>query len=44
MFLLLPTLLRRGVPFWPSLSAGCVLTVVLFLLMTWLGPRVGLKL
>lgn len=44
MFLLVPALLRRGVPFWPALAAGCVLTVGLYLLMTWAGPRFGLKL
>lgn len=44
MFLLVPALLRRGVPFWPALAAGCALTVGLYLLMTWAGPRLGLKL
>jgi hypothetical protein len=44
MFLLIPAMLRRGLPFWPSLAAGCVLTVGLYLLMTWIGPRFGLKL
>lgn len=44
MFLLIPTLLRRGVAFWPALAAGCALTVALYLLMTWLGPRFGLRL
>ena len=44
MFLLIPALLRRGTPFWAALAAGCVLTVLLYLAMTWLAPRVGLKL
>ena len=44
MFLLIPALLKRGVPFWPTLAAGCALTVSLYLLMTWLGPRFGLRL
>jgi hypothetical protein len=44
MFLLIPAMLRRGVPFWPALAAGCALTVGLYLLMTWIGPRFGLKL
>jgi hypothetical protein len=44
MFLLIPALLRRGVPFWAALAAGCVLTVVLYLGMTAVGPRFGLKL
>lgn len=44
MFLLIPVLLRRGVPFWAALGAGCLLTVVLYLAATWLAPRVGIKL
>lgn len=44
MFLLIPALLRQGVGFWPALVAGCVLTVVLYLAMTWIGPRFGLRL
>ena len=44
MFLLIPLLLRRGVGFWPALAAGCLLTVALYLAMTWIGPRFGLKL
>ena len=44
MFLVIPALLRRGAPFWPSLLAGCVLTIGLYLAMTWIGPRIGLKL
>ncbi len=44
MFLVIPALLRRGAPFWPSLLAGCVLTICLYLAMTWIGPRIGLKL
>ncbi|MDD3837578.1 MAG: DUF3147 family protein [Phenylobacterium sp.] len=44
MFLLIPALLRRGTPFWAALAAGCVLTMVLYALMTWLGPKAGLKL
>lgn len=30
MFLALPAMLRAGVPFWPALLAGCLLTVVLY--------------
>jgi hypothetical protein len=43
MFLLIPLLLRRGVVFWPALGAGCLLTIGLYLLMTWIGPRFGLR-
>ncbi|GAA4000537.1 DUF3147 family protein [Sphingomonas humi] len=44
MFLLIPALLRNGVGFHLSLALGCLLTVVLYLLMTWAGPRFGLRL
>lgn len=44
MFLLIPVLLRRGWPFGFSLAAGCVLTIALYLAMTAIGPRVGLRL
>lgn len=44
MFLLMPILLNRGISFWLSLAAGCLLTVALYLAMTWLGPRFGLRL
>ena len=44
MFLLIPALLRRGVPFYPTLAAGCGLTVALYLAMIAIGPRFGLKL
>ena len=44
MFLLIPMMLRQGYGFWPSLIAGCVLTVVLYSLMVWAGPRFGLRL
>ena len=44
MFLLIPALLKRGLGFWPALAAGCILTIVLYSAMVWLGPKVGLKL
>lgn len=44
MFLLIPALLRGGMGFWPSLLLGCALTVALYLLMVWAGPRFGLRL
>ena len=44
MFLLIPLLLKRGLTFWPALAAGCVLTMLLYLAMVWLGPRFGLRL
>lgn len=44
MFLVIPALLRSGVNFWVALVAGCVLTVLLYLAMMQIGPRLGLKL
>jgi len=44
MFLLIPAMLRAGAPFWLALVSGCVLTIVLYLAMTWIGPRFGLRL
>ncbi|RAN39282.1 hypothetical protein HY26_16345 [Hyphomonas sp. GM-8P] len=44
MFLFIPALLKQGWPFWLALSAGCILTVALYLLMSWIGPRFGLRL
>ena len=44
MFLLIPALLKRGIPFWPALAAGCALTMLLYLAMIWIGPRFGLRL
>lgn len=44
MFLLIPALLRGGLPFWLSLALGCALTVTLYLLMAQFGPRLGIRL
>jgi len=44
MFLLIPALLKRDIPFWPALAAGCSLTMGLYGLMIWLGPKFGLRL
>ncbi|MBM3616834.1 MAG: DUF3147 family protein [Alphaproteobacteria bacterium] len=43
-FFTLPALLRAGWGFWPSLIASCALTIALYALMVWIGPRFGLKL
>ena len=43
MFLVLPALLRAGLSFWPALLLSCLLTILLYLSMIWLGPRFGLK-
>ena len=44
MFLLIPAMLRAGWNFWLALLVGWALTIALYLGMTWLGPRIGLKL
>lgn len=44
MFLVIPLMMRKGIGFYPSLLTGCAVTVVLYLLMTTIGPRLGLKL
>jgi len=44
MFLAIPALLRAGVNFWVALALGCALTVALYSLMVWAGPRFGLRL
>ncbi len=44
MFLLIPMLLRRGVAFAPALIAGCVLTILLYLLTVAVAARLGIRL
>ncbi len=44
MFLLVPMLMRSGAPFWVALLAGSVLTIALYGLLVWLGPKLGLRL
>ena len=44
MFLLVPALMRAGVSFWVALAFGCALTIGLYSMMVWAGPRFGLKL
>ncbi|MBA15354.1 MAG: hypothetical protein CMN73_03260 [Sphingomonas sp.] len=44
MFLLMPAMLRNGWSFWAALVAGCILTIALYGLMTWVGPKLGLRL
>jgi hypothetical protein len=44
MFLLIPALLKRGTGFWPALVAGCALTMLMYGLIVWIGPRFGLRL
>ena len=44
MFLLIPALLERGWSFGASLTAGCGLTMLLYLAMAVLAPRIGITL
>jgi hypothetical protein len=44
MFLLVPAMLRGGIPFWTALIFGCVLTSVLYLMTTWILARFGIQL
>lgn len=44
MFLVVPGLLRREVGFWPALTAGCLLTIALYLTLAWAAPRLGVEL
>jgi hypothetical protein len=44
MFALIPFLLKRGVAFWPTLAAGCALTMMLYALMIWAAPKFGVRL
>lgn len=44
MFLLIPMMLRGGMPFWAALAIGCAVTVCLYLIMLQFGPRLGIRL
>jgi hypothetical protein len=44
MFVLMPMLLKRGTAFWPALLSGCLLTIVLYAVMVWAAPRMGVRL
>jgi len=39
MFLAIPALLRRGIPFSAALAVGCALTIALYLTVVALGPK-----
>lgn len=41
MFLVLPAMLRDGIPFWLALGAACAMTGVLCLVTLWLLSRLG---
>ena len=43
MFLAIPAMLRAGLNFYVALLLGCVLTVLLYLGMIALAPRLGIR-
>ena len=44
MFLLMPWMMRKGLSFYWSLTAGILLTVILYVIMTKILARLGLNL
>jgi hypothetical protein len=44
MFLAIPAMLRAGMNFHLALGLGCLLTVLLYAAMAFLGPRFGIRL
>lgn len=44
VFLLISMLLNKGAGFWPALITGFVLTIGLYLAMTWASGRLGFRL
>jgi hypothetical protein len=44
MFLLIPALLRNDVNFWVALGAGCLLTIILYLITISIAARFGVTL
>ena len=44
LFIALPLLLRSGVGFWVSMAVVIAGTLLLYALMFWAAPRIGLKL
>ena len=43
LFLALPAMLRAGVGFWTALAIGMAGTALLYLLMFWIAPRLGVR-
>ena len=44
MFLLIPWMLRHGSNFWISITAGCVVTILLYLAMIVIAARFAVRL
>ncbi len=43
MFLVLPALLRHGLPFYISLGLSCILTALLYFAMIWVMKKFGIS-
>lgn len=43
MFLILPAMLRYGINFWLALGLNALLTMMLYLSMIWLLPKLGIR-
>lgn len=43
LFLIIPWMLRRGIDFWPTLGAACLLTILLYLLSVAVAARFGIR-
>ena len=44
MFLIIPAMLRSGLPFPATMVTACAATIALYAGMSWLAPRVGIPL
>ncbi len=44
MFLVIPIMLRQGINFWTSLSAGILVTIILYIATIPIAARFGIKL
>ena len=44
MFLLIPWMLRHGGNFWVAIAAGCVMTILLYLVTIVIAARFGVRL
>lgn len=43
LFLVLPALLRAGLPFWLGLALACTATALAYAALLWLLPRLGVQ-
>jgi|AntAceMinimDraft_11_1070367.scaffolds.fasta_scaffold00054_43 hypothetical protein len=44
MFLLIPWMLKKGIGFWPSMAAGCLLTMILYFITAKALSKFGIAL